>query len=59
MGEDEAEHEVWFEDVRSLQAKFDLMKEFELRGATYWQLMNFFKANWLLLEDNFFLIPGV
>lgn len=58
-GEDGAEHEVWFEDARSLQAKFDLMKEFELRGATYWQLMSFFKVNWLLLEDNFFLIPGL
>ncbi len=46
-------HEVWFEDVRSLQAKFDLIKEFGLRGAGYWQLMRWFRANWLLLEDNF------
>lgn len=56
---EEVEHEVWFEDVRSLQAKFDLIKEFELRGATYWQLMQWFRANWLLLEDNFFIIPGL
>lgn len=27
------EHEVWFEDVRSLQGKFDLIREFELGDA--------------------------
>lgn len=48
-------HEVWFEDVRSLQEKFDLIKEFGLRGPGYWQIMQFFRANWLLLEDNFFI----
>ncbi|MCM1536000.1 MAG: glycosyl hydrolase family 18 protein [Clostridium sp.] len=46
-------HEVWFEDVRSLQAKFDLMKEFGLRGCGYWQIMKWFRANWLLLSHNF------
>jgi len=53
------EHEVWFEDVRSLQAKFNLIKEFGLRGTAYWQLMSWFRANWLLLDDNFFLVPGL
>lgn len=48
-------HEVWFEDVRSLQLKFDVIKEFGLRGPGYWQIMQLFRANWLLLEDNFFL----
>lgn len=56
--ENGVEHVVWFEDVRSLQAKFDLIKSMGLRGATYWQLMEWFYANWLLLEDNFFIIPG-
>lgn len=50
------EHEVWFEDVRSLQAKFDLIREFNLRGCGYWQIMQWFRANWLLLRDNFFII---
>lgn len=49
-------HEVWFEDVRSLQAKFDLIKEFNLRGCGYWQIMQWFKANWLLLYHNFHII---
>ena len=48
-------HEVWFEDVRSLQLKFDLIREFGLRGPGYWQIMQLFRANWLLLEDNFYI----
>lgn len=48
-------HEVWFEDVRSLLQKFNLIKEFGLRGPGYWQVMRFFRANWLLLEDNFYI----
>lgn len=47
------QHEVWFEDVRSLKAKFDLVKEYGLSGVGYWQLMRFFRANWLLLEEMF------
>ena len=48
-------HEVWFEDVRSLSAKFDLIEEFGLRGCGYWQIMQWFRANWLLLKDRFFI----
>ncbi len=47
------QHEVWFEDVRSLRAKFGLVKEYGLAGAGYWQLMRFFRANWLLLNELF------
>lgn len=47
------EHEVWFEDARSIQAKFDLIKEFNLRGIAYWKLGLSFPQNWLLLSDNF------
>ncbi len=49
----DAEHEVWFEDVRSLNSKFNLVKEFGLRGVSYWQIMQLFRANWLLLNDRF------
>ena len=48
-------HEVWFEDVRSLQAKFDLIKEYGLRGCGYWTVMQWFRANWLLLAENFYV----
>ena len=46
-------HEVWFEDVRSYQAKFSLLPEYNLRGMGYWQIMRFFRPNWLLLADTF------
>lgn len=46
-------HEVWFEDVRSLLAKFELIREFQLNGAGYWQIMRLFRANWLLLSEEF------
>ncbi|MEN1966493.1 glycoside hydrolase family 18 protein [Lentibacillus sp. N15] len=46
-------HEVWFEDARSIQAKFDLIKELGLRGISYWKLGLSFPQNWLLLQDNF------
>ncbi len=46
-------HEVWFEDVRSMNAKSNLMEEYALRGLGYWQIMRLFRANWLLLEDRF------
>lgn len=48
-------HEVWFEDVRSLQAKFALVTEYDLRGMGYWQIMQLFRANWLLLADTFWI----
>lgn len=47
------EHVVWFEDARSIQAKFDLVKQYGLRGVSYWKLPLEFPQNWLLLEDNF------
>jgi spore germination protein len=46
-------HEVWFEDARSAQAKFDLVKEYKLRGVSYWVLGYPYPQNWALLEDNF------
>lgn len=54
--ENDTEHEVWFEDVRSLLAKFELIKEYELRGCGYWQIMQWFRANWLLLRDQFYIL---
>lgn len=46
-------HEVWFEDARSAQAKFDAVKEYGLRGLSYWGLGYPFTQNWVLLGDNF------
>lgn len=52
------EHEVWFEDIRSIQAKFDLMDEFGIRGAGYWQIMRLFRANWALMNDRYQIIKN-
>lgn len=49
-------HEVWFEDARSAQAKFDIIKEYGIRGISYWTLGYPFKQNWNLLEDNFLIV---
>lgn len=46
-------HEVWFEDARSIQAKFDMIIELGLLGISYWKLGLAFPQNWLLLRNNF------
>lgn len=56
--QDGTEHEVWFEDVRSLQEKFNLIDEYALRGCGYWQIMQWFRANWLLLYSRFYILKG-
>lgn len=50
------QHIVWFEDARSINAKFDLLKELGLRGISYWKLGLEFPQNWLLLENRFRII---
>jgi spore germination protein len=47
------EHEVWFEDARSVQAKYAVVKGYRLRGVSYWELTSPFPQNWLVLADNF------
>ena len=47
--------EVWFEDVRSIQAKFDLIQEYGLAGGGYWNLMRPFRANWVMAGAEFVL----
>ncbi|MDA8353685.1 MAG: glycosyl hydrolase family 18 protein [Firmicutes bacterium] len=46
-------HVVWFENEQSTQAKFDLIKEYRLRGIGYWVLGEEYPRNWSLLQDNF------
>ncbi|ETI65916.1 glycoside hydrolase family 18 protein [Neobacillus vireti] len=50
---DGKQHEVWFEDARSIQAKFNLINELNIRGMSYWKLGLAFPQNWLLIVDNF------
>lgn len=45
-----AEHEVWFEDARSIQAKLNLALEYGLYGVGYWNLDRPFPQNWVVLN---------
>ncbi|MGM9607820.1 MAG: LysM peptidoglycan-binding domain-containing protein [Oscillospiraceae bacterium] len=45
------EHEVWFEDARSIRSKLALIPEYGLRGAGYWNLMRPFPQNWQVLAS--------
>jgi len=49
----QAEHVVWFEDARSIRAKFLLANEYALRGVSYWSLGKAFPQNWYMLDDMF------
>lgn len=43
-------HEVWFEDARSIEAKLKLVKKYNLGGVSYWNLNGYFPQNWLVLS---------
>ena len=43
-----AEHVVWFEDARSIAAKWNLAREFGLAGVRYWNLMRAFPKGVIL-----------
>ena len=44
-------HAVWFEDARSLSAKFRLIAEYGFLGAGIWNLMRPFSQTWLVLDS--------
>lgn len=44
-------HVVWFEDVRSIKAKYDLIAEYGFRGGGYWNLMREFRQNWMYVNQ--------
>ena len=51
-------HEVWFEDVRSAQAKFALLPEYGLLGLGYWNFMRPFTAGFSL-QNYLFTASGL
>lgn len=44
------EHVVWFEDIRSMIAKYNLVQEYGFPSAGYWNLMREFRQNWLYVN---------
>jgi spore germination protein len=45
------QHVVWFEDARSIQAKLELVDEYDLGGVSYWTINRYFPQNWLVLSS--------
>ncbi len=45
------QHEVWFEDVRSIRAKLLTASEYDLHGFGFWNLMRPFRAAWFLIQS--------
>lgn len=48
---DGVEHEVWFEDARSINARLELVPLYGLKGVGYWQLMKLFRQNFMVLNN--------
>lgn len=46
-------HVVWFDDVRSMKAKFALIPELKLNGAGVWQIMRYFPGLWMVVDSQF------
>jgi hypothetical protein len=53
VDEEGRQHVVWFEDARSIQAKYKLVNEYDLRGVSYWTLSQPFPQNWYILNNMF------
>lgn len=47
------EHEVWFEDARSIKSKLLLANEYCLRGISVWNIMQYFPQLWMVLNSLF------
>ncbi len=45
------QHEVWFEDARSIEAKLLLVQKYNLGGVSYWTINTYFPQNWLVLDS--------
>ena len=45
------EHEVWFENARSIAAKINLAKSYPLLGVTFWRLGNEDPDMWAILKE--------
>ena len=51
--EEGIEHVVWFEDARSMRAKLNLITEYGLAGACYWNIMSYFADGSAVLNEMF------
>lgn len=52
-------HEVWFEDARSMKAKNEMAANMDLKGISYWVLGEPFVQNWTLLDNMFNIVKKI
>lgn len=45
------QHQVWFEDARSIMEKLNLFSQYGLEGVGYWNIMKYFPQNWLVVSS--------
>ncbi|MGE4354328.1 MAG: LysM peptidoglycan-binding domain-containing protein [Oscillospiraceae bacterium] len=45
------QHEVWFDDARSIYARLLLVSLYDLGGVSYWTVSNYYSPNWVVLES--------
>ena len=50
------QHEVWFEDARSYQAKLGLVRELGIKGVSIWNIMRWYKPLYTLLDGYFNIV---
>ncbi|MDR3314408.1 MAG: LysM peptidoglycan-binding domain-containing protein [Oscillospiraceae bacterium] len=53
------QHEVWFEDARSIHAKLELVRKYNLGGVAYWTVNYPFPQNWYLVDHLFKVKKGM
>ncbi|MGN1318512.1 MAG: glycosyl hydrolase family 18 protein [Lachnospirales bacterium] len=46
-------HIVWFENAKSIDAKMNIVENYNLAGVGYWSLDRYFPQNWLVLNSRF------
>ncbi|MGE7780083.1 glycosyl hydrolase family 18 protein [Peribacillus sp. NPDC097264] len=54
--QEKSEHIVWFEDIRSITAKYQVIDAYELAGTTYWHIGLRFPQNWAYIQENILII---
>jgi spore germination protein len=45
------QHEVWFDDARSIQARLRLIDQYNLAGLSYWTIDDLFRTQYLVLQS--------
>ena len=54
--QNQQQHITFFEDIRSIQTKYELFDLYRLAGVTFWQLSLRFPQNWVFLEKNILVV---